>query len=381
MIRPVVVAWALTRVLYLAAAEWSARRVAAGDAPVRYPAEHFWDTLVAWDGLRYLDVAKVLYPATLAEQHGFFPLVPLILRGLDEIGIPPVGGGLVLANLAGLAGLLAVVSVTQYLFGDQVATRPASRWPASRSPTCCRCCTRSRSRWPPASAPWRSRSAAGTGRRCRSASRSACRDRTACCSLPLAGAALRAGGPVVARLFAVAAPAIGLGAFAAYLQARTGSALAFQEAQRKFWFRRSPGLGGREGAGATASRSEKDFVASLSPYLTVGYLAAIIGVARRVPVEWTVFALLTILLPLSTGRYAGIARYGLLALPVFWALAFLGGRYPRLWRVYLVVGPGGRRAPGRVVAARPHALTRNAAAGGVVRLLPVRLPAVSGCAG
>ena len=78
---------------------------------------------------------------------------------------------------------------------------------------------------------------------------------------------------------------------------------------------------------------------SLSPYFTVGYLAAIIGVARRVPVEWTVFALLTILLPLSTGRYAGIARYGLLALPVFWALAFLGGRFPRLWRVYLVVGP------------------------------------------
>ena len=51
------------------------------------------------------------------------------------------------------------------------------------------------------------------------------------------------------------------------------------------------------------------------------------------------FGLLTILLPLSTGRYAGIARYGLLALPVFWALAWLGGRYPRLWRVYLVVGP------------------------------------------
>ena len=59
-------------------------------------------------------------------------------------------------------------------------------------------------------------------------------------TLPLAGAALRAGGPVVARLFAVAPTAIGLGAFAAYLQARTGSALAFQELQRKFWFRRSP---------------------------------------------------------------------------------------------------------------------------------------------
>ena len=43
------------------------------------------------------------------------------------------------------------------------------------------------------------------------------------------------------------------------------------------------------------------------------------------------FALLTILLPLSTGRTRA-SRGTALALPVFWALAFLGGRYPRLWR-------------------------------------------------
>jgi hypothetical protein len=156
--------------------------------------------------------------------------------------------------------------------------------------------------------------------------------------LPLAGAAFRAGGPLVARLVAVAGPAIGLGAFAAYLQARTGSALAFQEAQRKFWFRRSPGPAAAKALVQRISL-ERDFVASLSPYLTVGYLGAIAGVARRIPVEWTIFALLTILLPLSTGRYAGIARYGLLALPVFWALAWLGGRFPRGWRAYLVLGP------------------------------------------
>ena len=248
---------------------------------MRYPAEHFWDTLVAWDGLRYLDVAKVLYPATLAEQHGFFPLLPLILRGLDEIGIPPVAGGLVLANLAGLAGLLAVVAVTQYLFDDRWRPGRASRWRASRCRTCSRCSTRSRSRSPPASAPWRSRSAAATGPRCRSASPSACRGRTACCSRcrwpePRCAPAAR----VVARLFAVAAPAIGLGAFAAYLQARTGSALAFQEAQRKFWFRRSPGFAAAKALVQRISL-QKDFVASLSPYLTVGYLAAIVGVARR----------------------------------------------------------------------------------------------------
>ncbi len=339
MIRPVLVAWALTRVVYLAAAEWSARRVAAGDAPVRYPAEHFWDTLVAWDGLRYLDVSRVLYPATLAEQHGFFPLVPLIVRGLDEVGIPPVAGGLVLANLAGLAGLLAVVAVTSHLLGDTVATRTGvalACFPLSYVLSMLY------------SEPFAL--AAGFGavalvqrRRFWAAvplgiAVGLSRSNGVLFVLPLAAAALRAGGPLAARLFAVAAPAIGLGAFAAYLQARTGSALAFQDAQRKFWFRRSPGFAAAKALVQRISL-DKDFVASLSPYLTVGYLAAIVGVARRIPPEWTLFALLTILLPLSTGRYAGIARYGLLALPVFWALAWLGLRYARLWRVYLVVGP------------------------------------------
>ena len=49
MTRPVLVAWALTRVLYLAA------------------------------------TAAVPYPTTLAEQHGFFPLLPLLLRGRDVV--------------------------------------------------------------------------------------------------------------------------------------------------------------------------------------------------------------------------------------------------------------------------------------------------------
>lgn len=329
----------MTRVVYLVAAEWSARRVASGDAPVRYPAEHFWDTLKAWDGLRYLDVAQVLYPAQLAEQHGFFPLLPLLLRGLDEIGIPPVAGGLVLANLAGLAGLLAVVAVTRHLFDETVATRTGvalACFPLSYVLSMLY------------SEPFAL--AAGFGavalvqrRRYWAAvplgiAVGLSRSNGILFCLPIAGAALRAGGPVIARAAAIAAPAIGLGAFAAYLQARTGSALAFQEAQRKFWFRRSPGLAA---ARALIDRIslQRDFALSLSPYLTVGYLAGILGVARRVPLEWTVFGLLTILLPLSTGRYAGVARYGLLALPAFWALALLGGRYPRLWRVYLVAGP------------------------------------------
>jgi hypothetical protein len=339
VIRPIVLAWALTRVVYLVAAEWSARRVASGDAPVRYPAEHFWDTLVAWDGLRYLDVARVLYPTHLAEQHGFFPLLPLLLRGLDDVGIPRVAGGLILANLAGLAGLIAVAYVTQPLFGERVAVRTAvglACFPLSYV------LSMLYSEPFALAAGFGAVALAQRGRYWWSVPLGIVvglsRSSGELFLLPLAGVALRQGGPLLARAASVAAPALGLGAFAGYLWAHTGSPLAFQEAQRKFWFRRSPGVAA---ARALVDRIslQRDFVLSLSPYLTVGYLAAILGVARRVPPEWTAFGLLTILLPLSTGRYAGIARYGLLALPAFWALALLGGRFPRLWKVYLVLGP------------------------------------------
>jgi hypothetical protein len=284
-------------------------------------------------------VARVLYPTHLAEQHGFFPLVPLIVRALDDLGVPRVAGGLVLANLAGLAGLVAVAYVTEPLLGERVAVRTAvalACFPLSYV------LSMLYSEPFALAAGFGAVALAQRGRYWWSVPLGIAvglsRSHGILFLLPLAGVALRQGGPLLARAASVAAPALGLGAFAGYLWAHTGSPFAFQEAQRRFWFRRSPGLAA---ARALVDRIslQRDFVLSLSPYLTVGYLAAILGVARRVPPEWTAFGLLTILLPLSTGRYAGIARYGLLALPAFWALALLGGRFPRLWRVYLVLGP------------------------------------------
>jgi hypothetical protein len=284
-------------------------------------------------------VARVLYPTHLAEQHGFFPLLPLLLRGLDDVGIPRVAGGLILANLAGLAGLIAVAYVTQPLFGERVAVRTAvglACFPLSYV------LSMLYSEPFALAAGFGAVALAQRGRYWWSVPLGIVvglsRSSGVLVLLPLAGVALRQGGPLLARAASVAAPALGLGAFAGYLWAHTGNPLRFQEAQRKFWFRRSPGVAA---ARALVDRIslQRDFVLSLSPYLTVGYLAAILGVARRVPPEWTAFGLLTILLPLSTGRYAGIARYGLLALPAFWALALLGGRFPRLWKVYLVLGP------------------------------------------
>jgi hypothetical protein len=337
--RAVLIAWAATRVLYLGAAEWSARRVAAGDAPERYHAEHFWDTLAAWDGARYLDVATAGYPAEIAPQHGFFPLLPAILSAGDAIGLPPEAAGLVLANAAGLAGLWAVWLVTAHLFGVSVATRtgvalacfPLSyvlsmlySEPFAIAAGFGAVALAQRGRYWPALALG---VAVGLSR-----------STGVLFLLPLAGTVLRSGGPRLARAAAAIGPLVGFGLFAAYLEARTQSAFAFQEAQRRFWFRRSVGTAALRSLVDRVSL-DRDFIASPSPWLSAGYLGAIAGVARRIPPEWTVFALLTILLPLSTGRYAGVARYGLLALPAFWALAWLGGRYRRLGLAYVVAAP------------------------------------------
>ena len=245
-----------------------------------------------------------------------------------------------LANLAGLAGLLAVVAVTSHLFDDTVATRTGvalACFPLSYVLSMLY------------SEPFAL--AAGFGavalvqrRRYWAAvplgiAVGLSRSNGVLFALPLAGAALRAGGPLLARLFAVAAPAIGLGAFAAYLQARTGNALAFQEAQRKFWFRRSPGLAAARALRGPHLAADATSSPSLSPYLTVGYLAAIVGVARRVPVgvdglraaddpAAAVHRPLRGDRPLRPAGAAGVLGAGVARWPL-----------RRLWRVYLVVGP------------------------------------------
>ncbi len=339
MFRAVLIAWAATRLLYLGAAEWSARRVAAGDAPERYQAAHFWDTLAAWDGARYLDVATVGYPAELAPQHGFFPFLPGLLAALDRLGLPPEAAGLVLANGAGLVGIWAAYLVTSHLFGPVVATRTGialACFPLSYVLSMLYT-------EPFAIAAGFGAVALAQRGRLRLAvplgiAVGLSRSTGLLFCLPLAGVALRAGGPRLARAAVALGPLVGFALFAAYLQLRTQSAFAFQEAQRRFWFRRSPGTGAVR-ALVDGISLDRDFIASPSPWLVPAYLGAIAGVARRVPIEWTLFALLTIALPLATGRYAGVARYGLLALPAFWALAWLGGRYPRLAIAYVVAAP------------------------------------------
>src|SRR5579875_1909345 len=78
-------------------------------------------------------------------------------------------------------------------------------------------------------------------------------------------------------------------------------------------------------------------------YRDAGFCALyllLLGVAlrARLPRSWVAAGLGMVLLPLASGSFTSDARFGLLALPVFWGLAVLGRR-PRVHRAVLCAGP------------------------------------------
>jgi hypothetical protein len=64
----------------------------------------------------------------------------------------------------------------------------------------------------------------------------------------------------------------------------------------------------------------------------------VIALWARVPWPWVVAAALTVLVPLASGSVTSDARFGLLALAVFWGLAVLG-RCRWVNRSLLIVSP------------------------------------------
>jgi hypothetical protein len=340
--RPLLIAFVATRLVQLAAAEVAAWRIHSGRAFAHgwgAHVAHLTDTLASWDGQRYLQVADGWYPATLDERHGFFPLLPAILRGVDAVGLPAVAVTLALVNVAALGGLVCAALVTEHLYDERIATLTVvilCVFPLSY--VLSMLYTESlamlfgfgavalvqRGR------PWLAVPLAVLAGLTRSTA--------LLLVLPLAGAALRdRRSSAVGRAAVVVAPVVGFGLFAAYLHARTGDALAFQHAQERFWRRRT---GPRVLTSLwTDLRTTKHAWASPNPYLLVGYVALLVAFVRRIPVEWWLYALALVLIPASTGRLPGVGRYGLLALPVFWGLAFLAERAPLLYRAAWIVGP------------------------------------------
>jgi hypothetical protein len=137
-------------------------------------------------------------------------------------------------------------------------------------------------------------------------------------------------------LGAAAAPLAALASFALYLGHVVGDRNAWSQAEQAWGRGFSPlgfvhAIGGLDTAFARDAWVSRDVVAALV------YVVLLAVAARaRVPWPWLVWGAAIVVLPLFTGSFDSIGRFGLLAPAIFWGLAVLG-RDRRLHRLILVL--------------------------------------------
>jgi hypothetical protein len=144
-------------------------------------------------------------------------------------------------------------------------------------------------------------------------------------TLPLLPLALRERGTKRGlALGALLAPVAALGSFALYLGLRLGDPLAWTHAERA-WGRRFTPIGlvtaiEHLPRAVTANAWVLRDVVFFLLYLALLYAALRFGVPRL----WVLAGGIVVVLPTFSGSFNAIARFGLLAPAVFWALAALG---------------------------------------------------------
>jgi len=292
-------------------------------------ADNVLGLLGAWDGRWYRIVAAHGYLLEPGRQSdpAFFPLYPLLLRAGHSLGLGYVTSGLLISNLVFLGALVAFEAVTRELLGAQLARRTAvyvALFPFGfvfsmtypESVVLCAIAVTTlaalRRRWLLAAVV----AALGT----------LARPEMLFLSLPLLPLALRERDPRRRGLAlgAVAAPVAALGSFSLYLGLRLHDPLAWTHAERA-WGRRFTPFGfvttlerlPRAVAGNTWAIRDVVFF--------VVYLALLAAALRAgVPRLWVLAGALVVVLPVFSGTFDSIARFGLLAPAVFWGLASLG---------------------------------------------------------
>ncbi len=98
-----------------------------------------YDKLGAWDGGWYVAIAEHGYPDHLemTDPHhddtaslAFPPLYPMLIRVLYLLGMPALGGGLLVTALAGVAAVVGVYAVARELLEPRGALLAALLWAA-----------------------------------------------------------------------------------------------------------------------------------------------------------------------------------------------------------------------------------------------------------
>jgi Dolichyl-phosphate-mannose-protein mannosyltransferase len=307
---------------------------------------HALGVLTAWDGRWYRIVASTGYLLVPGRQSdpAFFPLFPILLRAGHELGFGYSASGLVIANLSFLVALVAFYRLSRELLDEDLAHRAtvylalfpfgyvfSMVYPESLvlALVALAALAGLRGRW------WL---AAGCA-----AAATLARPEGAFVALPLLAIAWRQRReltPIGRGLAAaaVAAPAVALGSFSLYLSRVVGDPLAWSEAQRA-WGRRFEWLGVWRAFSDLGHDAGKNAWVIRDLVAVVVYLV-LLAAAVRVGVSWPwlVGGTAIVVLPLFSGSFDSVGRFGLLAPAAFWGLAAIG-RDRRLHRLILALSP------------------------------------------
>ena len=288
-------------------------------------------TLDRWDGRWYRMVARGGYLLVPGRQSdpAFFPLYPIMLRGVHALGVGWGVAGPLLSNVTLLFGLVLFHSLTRALFSDALARRATTylaifplgyvfsmAYPESvvlvlltAAPIAAL-----RRRW------WLAMLCAGAA--------ALARPEGLFLLLPLASIAWEQRSSLSptqrgAAMAAVLAPPAALVSYSLYLDRVLHDPLAWSQAERA-WGRKW------RVTGIFHAFAHLPAVVGHDPWLVrdvvcfFAYLGLLYA-ARRMgtPLAWLAAGTAIVVLPVFTGAFDSIGRFGLLAPPLFWGLAAL----------------------------------------------------------
>lgn len=338
-------AWLTARVLVVAAyvvAVAVADRLTPGSRPV--PLD---ESLVAWDGTWYRDIASLGYDAVAEEGLRFFPLFPLLGRGLGVV--LPGDDAFALVVVANVASLVLAVLVRRLVLAEGRGTGAADRsvWLSALFPSAFvltwayaeavmlaasvgAFLALRRGRWW-----WATLAGLVAG---------ATRPLGLLLVLPAAievarrwrdlDGAERAGG-----VAAVAGPAVGTGAYLVWVGVVYGDPWLPFTVQGELRGE-SVNLVSRLWDGVGDLLGPERFGDGLHLPFAVVFLVLLVETFRRWPVSYGVFAAAVLLVSLSAENLNSLERYGLNAFPIVLTLALLA-RDPRVDRVVTTLTAGG----------------------------------------
>jgi hypothetical protein len=337
--RPIFIWWAGARALVLI----TALVIHAVARPYGYYSHTVlakpFGALTVWDGIWYRRVAVHGYLFVPGHQSdtAFFPLYPVLLRTVHATGLPLDAAGLLLSNLFLLVALLAVYELGLVLLPADDARRAAifvavfptsyvfsMIYPESLVLGCMALALllAVRGRWLLCSFA--------------AAAAALARPEGAMLVLPLAAIVLdrwrtltpeRRGRALAAVL---AAPAT-LASFLLYLGWAVHDPFAWNETQQA-WGRSFSATGFFLAIRRFITDLGKNYWGLRDALFCVAFLI-LLALAARAKIAWPgrrwawiVFGLAIVLLPLASGSMESDARFGLLALPIYWGLAVVARR-------------------------------------------------------